>query len=97
MNMQKMMQEAQKLQRDMEKKQAEIESTEFTGTSEFCDLVIMGDHKIKSINFKIESLDSDDMEALEDMIKIAYNEASKKLESTSEQKLGALSKMGGLF
>lgn len=97
MNMQKMMQEAQKIQRDMEKKQAQIDITEFNGTSEFCDITLMGDYKIKKIDFKIESLDNDDMEALEDMIKIAYNDALGKRNKYSDEVLGAFNKMGGLF
>lgn len=97
MNMQKMMQEAQKLQRDMEKKQSEIENTEFMGSSEFCDVVLMGNHSLKQIRFKIDKLDAEDMDALEDMIKIAYNEAVVKINKMSDEKLGNLSKIGGLF
>ncbi len=97
MNMQKLMQEAQKLQRDVEKKQNEIDNMEFLGSSEFCDIVLMGNYKIKKIYFKVESLDKDDIEALGDMIKIAHNDAVDKINKKTEEKLGTINKMGGLF
>ncbi len=97
MNMQSLMQQAQKMQRDIAKKQEELEKMEFTGSSEFLDLVLGGDKSIKSIKFKINKLDEEDMEILEDMIKIAYNDAQEKLNKESESKMGQYSNMGAMF
>ncbi len=97
MNMQNLMQQAQKMQRDIAKKQEELEGMEFSGSSEFLDLTLKGDKTLKSIKFKVDKLDEEDMEALEDMIKIAYNEAKNKLDKETEKKMGAYNKMGGLF
>ncbi len=97
MNMQSLMQQAQKMQKDIAKKQDELEKMEFAGSSELVDLVMKGDHKIAKVSIKSESLDKDDIEVLEDMIVIAYNDALSKLNKETESKMGAYSKMGGMF
>lgn len=97
MNIQKLMQEAQKMQREVEKSQNIIDQTEFCGTSELCDIVLMGDHSIKEVKFKVTSLDEDDIEILGDMIKIAYTDAKFKLDKMTEEKMSKFNKMPGLF
>ena len=99
MNMNALMQQAQRMQKDIEKKQKEIYESEYTGSSQLVEITIYGSKKIKKINFKdIENLDKEDLEMLEDMIKIAFNDAVSKVESAIESKLGAYGKqLGGLF
>ena len=98
MNMQAMLQQAQKMQRDIQAKQEQINSSEYTGNSELIDITIYGSKKIKSVNIKVKSLDEEDVEVLEDMIKIAMNDAISKVEKDTESKLGSYSKqLGGLI
>ena len=98
MNMQAMLQQAQRMQKDIQAKQEQINSSEYTGTSEMIDITIYGSKKIKSVNLKVKSLDEDDIEVLEDMIKIAMNDAISKVDKDTESKLGAYSKqLGGLM
>lgn len=99
MNMNALMQQAQKMQRDIEKKQKDIQESEYTGSSQLVDVVIYGNKKIKSVKFKdVDNFDKDDLEILEDMIKIAVNDAVSKVEKDVETKLGAYGKqLGGLF
>lgn len=99
MNMNNIMAQAQKMQRDIEKKQKEIEAGEYTGTSQLVDVVLYGNRKIKSVDIKDkDKLDAEDLEMLEDMIKIAFNDALSKIEAETEKKLGAYGKqLGGLF
>ena len=98
MNMQAIMQQAQKMQRDLQKKKDELNKKEFSGTSELVDVVFTGDKKIKSVNIKIEgTLDEDDKEVLQDMMVIAINDAMGKIDKETEAKLGAYSSLGGLF
>ncbi len=97
MNMQSLMQQAQKMQRDIAKKQDELEKMEFTGSSEFLTLTLKGDNTLKDIKFKIDSLDKEDIDILEDMIKIAYNDAKKQLDAETKNKMGSYGNMGGLF
>ena len=99
MNMNALMQQAQKMQKDLEKKQAEIKATEYVGESQLVEVVLMGDKTLKSIKFKnIESLDKDDVEMLQDMIKIAHDDAIKKINEDFDSKMGPYAKqLGGLF
>lgn len=98
MNMNNLMAQAQKMQKDMERKQQEIQSSEYTGTSQLVDVVLSGDKKVKSVKIKAESLDSEDIEMLQDMIQIAINEAVSKIEKDVESKMGMYGKaLGGLM
>ena len=98
MNMNALMQQAQKMQKDMQKKQEEINNTEYTGTSEFVDVILMGDKSVKKVTIKNKSLDADDIEILEDMIAIAMNDAITKINKDIDSKMGMYGKqLGGLF
>ena len=101
MNMQAMMKQVQKLQSDMTKTQEEINKTEFTGKSELVTVVMDGTKKVKSVKITAEELDKDDLEILEDMITIAFNDAIKQIDSVTEEKMGAFTKgmpnIPGLF
>ena len=99
MNMQALMQQAQKMQRDMNKKQNELKSTEYTGESQLVQVILMGDKTLKSVNFKnIDSLDKEDLEMLQDMIKIAHDDAIKKINADLKAKMGPYAEqLGGLM
>lgn len=99
MNMNNLMAQAQKMQKDIEKKQKEIYSTEYTGESQLVTVVMTGDKNIKSVKINANgSLDEEDVEMLEDMIKIAFSDAIKKIEKDVDSKLGVYGKqLGGLF
>ena len=100
MNMQALMAQAQKMQRDITKKKEEIDNMEFDGNSELVDVKMSGSKEILSVKIKCDgNLDSDDVEALEDMIKIAVNDAINKINKETEKQLGSYnaSGLGGLF
>lgn len=99
MNMNAIMQQAQKMQRDMEKKQQEIKATEYKGESQLVEIILYGDKTLKSIKFKnLDNFDKEDVEILEDMIKIAHADAIKKIEKDVETKMGPYAKqLGGLI
>ncbi len=99
MNMQQLMQQAKKLQADMEKKQKELENTNYEGHSSLVDVVINGKKEIVKININLEEdITKEDKEMLEDMIMLAMNDAIGKVEKDTEDKFGAYGKgMPGLF
>lgn len=99
MNMQNLMAQAQRMQRDLQKKQEEIYEMEFTSTSGAVTVKLNGKKEIIKIEIDKSILhDEEDLEALEDMIKIAINDAIKQIEKTVEQKLGGLAKgLNGLM
>ena len=90
MNMQSLMKEAQKMQKELQKAQKELENSEYEGISSFVKVVINGNKEMKSIkiNFEDELSGKEDMEMLEDMIIVAYNDASKKVDVDKDKKFG---------
>lgn len=96
MNMQALMQQAQKMKREMEKKQAELEASTFETQSAggAIKIVIKGDRQIQSITIDKDAIDPEDKEMLEDMIKIAVNEAIATVDKAFEALNASLT--GGL-
>ena len=88
MNMQQLMQQAQQMQREMEKQQKALEAKEFEITSGGggIKVVISGAKEIKSIDIDKDIIDPDDKEMLQDMIVVAINEAIN-LVANEEQKI----------
>ena len=99
MNMQAILKQAQNLQKDMLKEQEKINSTIFEGENALVKVKINGKREILEVKIdKSSSLESDDIEALEDMILIAVNDAMKKVDKMTEEKLGRFANgMPGLF
>lgn len=91
MNMQSMMKQAQKLQKQMEKGQEELAATEFTGKSAQ-DLVVAtltGDKKVVKLEFQEAVVDPEDLETLSDMTIQAINSALEQIDEATKKKLGA--------
>ena len=98
MNIQAMMKQAQKLQKDMMKAKEEIDNTVFEGKSSIVTARVKGNKIVESIKINSESLDLDDIEMLEDMIMVAVNDAMKQIDEITEKKLGKFTQgMPGLF
>lgn len=91
MNMQNIMMQAKKMQKDIEKIQSDLESQDYEGSSQFVTATISGKNRIMSIRIKDADLSLDDMEVLEDMIVVAVNNAIEKMEADKEKKLGKYS------
>lgn len=97
MNMQAMLKQAQALQRDMMKAKDEIDSTEFVGENSFVKVTLKGNREAVKVEIDSESLDKEDIEALEDMIVLAINDANKKIDKMTESKMGKFGNIPGLF
>lgn len=98
MNMQAMLKQAQKLQKDMMTAKEEIDKTEYQGKSEMVTVTFTGAKQLLNVKLNVEALESDDVEILEDMIVVAVNDALKKIDSDTEQKMGKYTQgMPGLF
>ena len=97
MNMQAMMQQAQKLQRDMMKAKNEIDEKKFTSTQGFLTIEMKGTKEITSVKIDKENLDKDDIEMLEDLISLAVNDNVKKIEKETESKMGKFGGLSGLL
>ncbi len=97
MNMQAMMQQAQKLQRDMLKAKDEVEGKTFTSKQSLVEVVMKGNNEVLSVKIEAENLDKEDIEMLEDMIVLAVNENIKQIDKEMENKLGKFGGMAGLL
>lgn len=98
MNMQNLVAQAQKMQREITKKQEEIYGTTFVGESEWIKITMTGDKKIKKIEIKYSGDLNADKEMLEDMVMLAFKDVLSKIDKEIEKKLGAYSsQLGGLF
>ena len=98
MNIQAMMKQAQKLQKDMMNKKDEIDKKVFIGKSALVTAEVMGNKNINKIKINSEDLELDDIEILEDMIVTAINDAMKQIDKETESKMGKFTNgMPGLF
>ena len=88
MNIQNLMREAQKMQKNLEKTQNELVSTDYEGTSSCVKVVLNGNKDVKSVKIDSNEFDVEDIELLEDMIMMAFKDAAKKVDVDKEKKLG---------
>ena len=95
-NMGAIMQQAQKMQRDIEVAKAEIDAMEVDATAGggVVKIVISGTHEIKSLEIDPSAVDPEDVEMLQDMIVAAVNEAMKQADEASGAMIGKMT--GGL-
>jgi len=95
-NMGNLMKQAQQLQENMQRAQAEIAKMEVTGEAGggMAKVVMTGKHEVRRVTLDASIVSSDDKEMLEDLIAAAVNDAVQKVERTSADKMSSL--MGGM-
>jgi nucleoid-associated protein EbfC len=102
-NMNNLMKQAQKMQKDMEKAQQELDgkTVEVSVGGGAITIIATGKKEIKEIIIKPEVVDPDDVEMLQDLILSAVNEALRKADELKESEMGkitgGLGGMQGLF
>ena len=96
-NINEMMKQAQKLQADMEKKQAELAAKEYVATAGGGAVTAtVSDSKIKALSLSPDAVDPDDAELLADMITAAVNEAlNEALTMCKEEAAREIGKLTG--
>ena len=94
--MNNLMKQAQKLQKEMAQAQQELEEKEFEASVGGGAVLVKvnGKKEVLSIKIKEEVVDPDDVEMLEDLVLSAVNEALKKAEEETANKMGKLT--GGM-
>ncbi|MBC5631050.1 YbaB/EbfC family nucleoid-associated protein [Clostridium sp. NSJ-6] len=95
-NINNLMKQAQKLQKEMAQAQQELEEKEFEASVGGGAVLVKvnGKKEVLSIKIKEEVVDPDDVEMLEDLVLSAVNEALKKAEDETANKMGKLT--GGM-
>lgn len=102
-NMNNMMKQAQKMQKEMMKLQEEIEqrTVEASSGGGAVTVTVSGKKDIRSIVIQPEVVDPDDIEMLQDLIMAAINEAIRQADEMVAKEMskltGGLNLPGGLF
>ena len=85
------MKQAQKMQAEMEKAQAELADLEITGQSGggLVSVTMTGRHDVRRVSID-DSLLGDDKEMLEDLITAAINDAVRKVDETAKERMAGM-------
>jgi len=89
MNIQALMKQAQKMQKDMLKEKEAIDNMTFTEKHSIVEVTVNGNKNIQKITIDKEmELEKEDLEMLEDAIMISINSAFKKVDEHTEKTMG---------
>lgn len=85
------MKQAQKMQENLKKAQEEIANMEVDGESGagMVKVVMTGKHDVKRVTIDPQLM-QEDKEMLEDLIAAAINDANRRVEAVSEEKMGGM-------
>ena len=94
-NMGNMMKQAQMMQERLQKAQDEIAKMEVVGESGagMVKITVTGNHEVRRVSID-DSLFTDDKDILEDLLAAAFNDAHRRIEEQSKEKMGAVT--GGM-
>ena len=95
-NMNNLMKQAQRMQRQMEETTKELEEKEITASAGggAVSVTVSGKKEVTKVKIDPEAVDTDDIEMLEDMIMAATNEALRQIEELSQESMAKIT--GGL-
>ena len=95
-NMNNLMKQAQRMQRQMEEGQKELETREFTASAGggAVEVTVSGKKEVLKVKLTEEVVDPEDIEMLQDLIVAAANEALKQADEANEALMGKMT--GGL-
>ena len=95
-NMNNLMKQAQRLQRQMEENQKEMETKEFTAKAGggAVEVTVTGKKEVTKVKLSEEVVDPDDIEMLEDLVMAATNEALRMAEEAGAEMMNKMT--GGL-
>ena len=95
-NMNNLMKQAQRMQRQMEESQKALEEKEITTTAGggAVEVTMNGKKEVLKVKLSPEVVDPDDIEMLEDLIVAATNEAIRQIEELSQESMSKIT--GGL-
>lgn len=98
MNIQAMMKQAQKLQKEMTDTKNEIDNKTYEVTKSFVNIKMKGSKVLEEVKINMDSLEKEDIEMLEDLLLVAINDATSQIDKELEEKMGKYTKgIPGLF
>lgn len=91
-NMGQLLQQAQRMQKEVERVQEEVKQSVIEATSGggVVKVALRGDHVLESLTIDPKAVDPNDVEMLQDLIVAAFNEASRKLEEFSSARMNGV-------
>ena len=101
-NMQALMRQAQKMQENAQRVQAELEQTEYNASAGggAVAATVNGKHELVNLEINPEAVDPDDVEMMQDMVIAAVNEAMRAADAYAANNMSRLTgglNLGGLF
>ncbi|TCS42055.1 YbaB/EbfC family nucleoid-associated protein [Reinekea marinisedimentorum] len=92
-----MMKQAQKMQEKMQQMQEEVANMEVTGEAGagLISVVMTGRHDVRKVSID-DSLMSEEKDLLEDLLAAAVNDAVRKIETQSQEKMASVTAGMGL-
>lgn len=100
---QQLQMKAMKMQKEMEEAEAALQDETVTATAGggVVEVTVSGKKEVTSIKIDKEAVDPEDVEMLEDLVMAAVNEALRKMEEMSQERMskitGGIGGAGGLF
>ena len=93
-NMQGMMKQVQKMQKEMVQAKDKLNETEFTGaaTNDLVKVVFTGNRRMKDLQINEGVVDPEDTEMLQDLVIMAVNDALAKIDVETEKTMGKYTK-----
>lgn len=95
-NMNNLIKQAQRMQRQMEENKKKLAETDFTGSAGggAVSVVLTGLKELKRVHIDPETVDPEDIDTLENMIVMAYDDAARKIVAESETTLSDIGAHG---
>ncbi|MFB6347406.1 MAG: YbaB/EbfC family nucleoid-associated protein [bacterium] len=97
MDMQKMLQQAQQMQKKLQEAQDDFADETFTGQAGggVVSVTINGNGEVESLSLEDEVVDPDEIDMLEDLIVSAIQSAHDDMEEAKEEQMGDMGLPGG--
>ena len=92
MDINKLMQQAQAMQKQLEEANKQLNAMEFEGSASngLVKVTVNGEFKVTNVEIDPSILNADDKEMIQDLIMIAVNDATDKVDKSKKDKFGSM-------
>ena len=90
MDMQRLMQQAQQMQRKLAKIEEELDATIYEGKNNGVEVKVNGKNEVTEVSIDEDPLDKENKDMLQDMVMLAVNDAQAKAKADREAKMGSV-------
>lgn len=90
MDMQRLMQQAQQMQRKLAKIEEELGATIYEGKNNGVEVKVNGKNEVTEVSIDEDLLDKENKDMLQDMVMLAVNDAQAKAKADREAKMGSV-------